>query len=85
MRSLVRFPPDAGLFYSLSIPQWCILYQVPQRGASLLIFHHKKQCLAVQLGAKEAKYVQIWQKILVIGLREFEGDSADILISKRKF
>ena len=39
---------------SLSIYQWCVLNQVPHRGAALLIFIEKNACLAVQLEAKQA-------------------------------
>ena len=43
------------LFVSLS----SVLNQVPQGGATQLIFFHKIRCLAVLLGA------QIWQKSIV--------------------
>ena len=49
-RSWVLIPPGAGLFSSLSVVS--LLNQVPNGGATLLIFLQK--CLAVQLEPKQA-------------------------------
>ena len=36
--------PDRLIFLS-SPPQYCILNQVPQQGATLLFFYHKNRCV----------------------------------------
>ena len=38
LRSWVRFPQSPERFYYISVPQLCVLNQVPWRGAILLIF-----------------------------------------------
>ena len=54
-RSWVLIPPGAGLFSSLSVVS--LLNQVPNGGATLLIFLQK--CLAVQLEPAEASIIRM--------------------------
>ena len=56
-------PAGCWAFFFHFYPSVGCHFLVPQRGQliTLIIFLHKNLCLAMQLGAKQAKYAQIWQ------------------------